>query len=651
MANKVGRLSVVITAGTAGLSAGLRKAGGDVDRFVGGAGRAAGLLSGTIRPGINSAGKAFAAFGAAAAASATATAIAIKAGADRIDDLADSSKRLLGNNGATGALAGLRFAAEEGGVEAGALDKGLGKLLDTISRANRGDKGAIQAFQQIGLDAAVLQRMRPEDRMVAVADALGKVKDAGDKISFSKGIFGKAGEGLVPLFNEGAGAIRQATRDMEFFGQSLSALDAEKVGTANDKLGRMKLTWEGVTMQLAVQFAPLVSDVSDRLMTLIENAGGVGSATETAFDAAIRYTGKALDAVEGLNLGWLKFKRTITGVGMILADIGNFANKMNPAEKIADWFQGDETDRRLQMIAPDKREEFKRRLEEAGGFQSEKIEFRGGLADENAAIQKEIADAENRRATEGSLGEKFVAWEQKAQAKGAANAAAKLGELSEKRLSAEEATADALAAQTKEKKEQLRIESGGQGKFALMAFGGAGSRLPRRGGGGGMKPAGLSPAMHAGGATAAAETAGAMATAASSAGDAGFMPALSSQPLGDAMAGPKAGSYAAWKAGRKRDPDLPKYEEKKPGAGNNYDSKRINQDPYYDKWQSKIPGSVKDYEAKMGASMGPSPRMAAAMGGDPIMKNTKKDDASFDKMITLLEKIAGNTKSPVVGLA
>lgn len=638
MASKVGRLSVVITAGTSGLTSGLRRAETSLDRFVGSSGKAASFLGKQVRPGINAAGKAFAAMGASAAASATATALAIKSGADRIDDLADSSKRLLGNNGATGALAGLRFAAEEAGVEAGALDKGLGKLLDTISRANRGDKAAIQAFKAIGLDARNLAQLKPEERMIAVADALGKVRDAGDKISLSKGIFGKAGEGLVPLFNEGGEAIRAATKDLEMFGHAIGGLDAEKVGTMNDNIGRLKLAWEGVTMQLAVQFAPLVSDVTDRLLGMVDSAGGVGKATEAAFDAAVRFTGNALDALDDLHLGWLKFKQTLSGIMVILNDIGSWAAK--PAEKIANLFTEDETERRLKMIAPDKRAEFKRRLDEAGGFQSEKIDFGGGLRSENADIQKQIAELEKRRREKGSLGERFVAWEQKAQTKGAANAALKLNDMAEKRLGTESAIARELEKQTKEKEEQKRIETGGEGKFARIAFNGVGSR----------------PAAKKKAEAKAAETVkGAVAKAASSEEE------IAPGAMGAAAASP--GVASDW--GSKDFWTRTLFGEAAGAKG--YESKRINPDRMERKYWTKIPGYTRDYKAKLGQSMLPAneqdpehrPRymdkmgdsMKLAAGADPVSQQARVDSEKQDKMIALLERIAGNTKNPTLGLA
>jgi len=653
---KVGRMNVVVTAGTSGLTRGLRASETAIDRFVGRAGKASSIIGGQMRKGINSGGKALLGFGAAATAGVVATGIAIKAGADRIDDLADSSKRLLGNNGATGALAGLRYAAEEAGVEAGVLDKGMGKLLDTISKAKRGDKGSIEAFRQIGLDADNLARLRPEQRMIAVADALGQVKDAGDKISLSKGIFGKAGESLVPLFNEGGEAIQGAIRDMDMFGHSITALDAEKVGTMNDQLGRMQLAWEGATMQLATHFAPLVSDVSARLLGMIEEAGGVGSAVDKAFGAAVEYTGDALDAIEGLKIGWLKFKQTVTGVGLILTDIGNFAANMNPAKHIAEWFTGDETEKRLAGIAPDKRAEFERLLKESGGFQSEKVDMRAGLLAENEDIQQQIKDAEGSRREKGSLGSRFKAWEKSAQAKGATNAAAKLADASVTRLDAEEAITEEAEKQTKEKKDQLRLEQGGQGKFALMAFNGVGSVAKP----GAKKDEGKAVSKKEPGVVAAAlaET-GPVALAASSEGE--TAPASVPPPMlarAQAQAAPSGvaafGSKEYWDAqlfgggqqsngyDSKRPMGEPDWKAKQltDDRPRGYESKRIVPEMLAREagYSDKIPTGEPAYKAKMGESM------QQAVAGNPLAKASPATD--MKKVEALLEQLVKNTKEP-----
>jgi len=471
---KVGRMNVQVTAGTSGLSRGLKESQTLIGRFSSSVGGVSGLLSKGFSGGVSLATKAVTGLGAAAAAGGGALAYGIQHGADAIDDLADSSKKLLGNNGATGALAGLRYAAEEAGVEAGALDKGLGKLLDTISKANRGDKGAIEAFRQIGLDAKDLQAMKPEDRMIAVADALGRVRDVGDKISFAKGIFGKAGEGLVPLFNEGGAAIRATTADMAMFGFAVSALDAEKVGTMNDHIGQMKLAFDGGLMQLAIQFAPIIDDVSMRILGFIEDIGGMGTAMDVAFGVGEEYAASFLDKVEDLEIGWLKLKRTVTAVGIIMADLGNGVGSVgNMATPWwIKWIQkkvtgGDETDKRLQMIAPDKRDEFKKRLDASGGFQSEKVDIGAGLRAENTDIQAEIADVEKRRREKGSLGDRFKGYVHKTKTNANERASEKLNSAESERLNTEEAITKELEKQTAEKEGQA-----GQGSAKLMAFNG-----------------------------------------------------------------------------------------------------------------------------------------------------------------------------------
>lgn len=440
--------------------------------------------------------------------------------------------------------------------------------------------------------------------MIAVADALGKVQDAGDKISLAKGLFGKAGEGLVPLFNDGADAIRAATRDMELYGHAINGMDAEKVGTMNDQIGRLKLAWEGVTMQLAVHFAPLVSDVSGRLLDLIEDAGGVGKAVDKAFGAAVTFTGEALNAAEDLHISWLKFKRTLSGIMIILNDIGNFG--MKPVENIVNLFKGDETEKRLQGIAPDKRAEFERLLKEAGGFESEKFDLGGGLRAENEDIQKQIAEAEKRKSENKQLGDRFIAFEQQAQAKGAANAAAKLGEITEKRLGTEEAVSKELKKQTAEKKEQKRLESGGQGKFSLMAFNGAGTRGAKS-----SRRAEAPTTLKA------------------------IEPAISMQAAtaGGTVAPPK-------RAVAVDDPSQPRYLSKIPDGKKDYLDHIPTGKPNY---LSKIPGEKPKYLEKMGDSM------TGAIQGDPVTKALTKNQEQQDRVIALLEKIAGNTKGVTVG--
>jgi hypothetical protein len=169
----------------------------------------------------------------------------------------------------------------------------------------------------------------------------------------------------------------------------------------------------------------------------------------------------------------MKVKRTVTGVAIILHDIGKFAVDIGNAAATITPFgrrQKDDTEERLKGIPEHRRDEARRILEERGGFQNEKLDIRGGLLAENEDIQRQIKEAEERRRTKGILGDRFKAWEHKAQDKATKDASVKLNTITEDRLETEDAITKELEKQTKEKQTQQRIDQAGQGPLALVAM-------------------------------------------------------------------------------------------------------------------------------------------------------------------------------------
>lgn len=453
MAAKVGKLNVQLTAGTRGLSRGLKRGQSLISGFAGSGTRMLGGLTGAFGKLSGLAGIAGVTLSIGGAV------VAIKKGADAVDDLAKKSKRLFGK-GDTGALAGIRLAAEENGASAETADKAMGKLLDTISAAGNKEPGAVKALKAIGLSAKELLALRPEERFGVVADKIRQLSDSGDQIRVARDIFGKAGEELIPMLQQGSKAIRQATQEMREYGHAVSALDASKVESVNDNIGKLKKIGQGITMQLAVQLAPLVEDVTIRLLDMIHASGGVGKAVENAFNQGVDFAANFLTAVEDLQIGWLNLKKTVYEVARDLAN-GIF-NLGREGGGTADSMEK-ELERRAQMMAPDKREEFKRRAREAGGFGDERVHFgRVGEAfgEQAAGVDQEIKDIERRRKEKGTLGARFKEYVYEAQTSAVERAQNRL-------LENEEAITGELKAQ-----KDLREQQAGQGRAALTAFNG-----------------------------------------------------------------------------------------------------------------------------------------------------------------------------------
>jgi len=453
---KLGKLNVEVGA-TNKTRGGLNAASSDISKWV----KKTGKLSADF--GIKAAkGVALGAGAAVASLGATgiATAIAIKTGAEQIDSLANASKRLFGNDGATGALAGMHLAAKKYGIEADNVNDGLKDMMDNLSKAANGDTGLADMLKSIGIDAKEINRLRPEERFYKLADAIGSLEDIGNKIRVGKTIFGESGALLAEMFNNGSAAIRAATHDVELYGHAVSAVDTAKINGMETDLSRMKMAWEGVTMQLAVQFAPLISDISGRLLGAIENTGGMGKAVETAFTYGVKSVGGMLDKVEDLELAWMKATKSVNDFYLNLY-------KVDPDSDLNKIQINRVTEERLQGIPEHRREAARALLEKQGGFESESPNVAAFKEQQRLEeeYQKRIAEIAERKANKGTLGARFEAWVQNSQVKGATEAAAKLAEISEKRLDAEEKI-------TKELRAQKGITEAGQGALALMALGG-----------------------------------------------------------------------------------------------------------------------------------------------------------------------------------
>lgn len=293
MATRVGKLNVLIGTNTRGLQSGLKRSQGRIRGFARSVNKRIGGISGGFQIATRWAKR----FGVAATAAAVGVAFAAKQAADRIDDMAKTSRRLLGIS-RTGPLAGIRLAAEEAGVEITELDRALERMGDTLGAAKFGDTAAVKAFAQIGISGRELQKLSPEQALLRVADAIGKIDDESQKIAAARDIFGRTGAGLINLFNGGADAIEEATRAAIKFNLGISKTDAAKVEKMNDAFGRTGKQLEGITNQIAVRMAPGLTLLNEEFEKFIDSMGGAKSIGDTLWDSFIDTAPDVLDALE-----------------------------------------------------------------------------------------------------------------------------------------------------------------------------------------------------------------------------------------------------------------------------------------------------------------------------------------------------------------
>jgi hypothetical protein len=94
--------------------------------------------------------------------------------------------------------------------------------------------------------------------------------------------------------------IREARADTEAFGTALSDVDARKVELANDAMSRIGIAVDGITRQIAVQFAPTVLAIAEHFVNAAKAAGNFSDHATSAFNKVINAAGFVMDAIDGV---------------------------------------------------------------------------------------------------------------------------------------------------------------------------------------------------------------------------------------------------------------------------------------------------------------------------------------------------------------
>ena len=239
----------------------------------------------------------------------------IKSSINAGDELAKTADKL---GVTTQALAGLRHAAELTGVSTGTMDMAMQRFTRRAAEAAKGTGEAKGALQELGLDAESLVRLPLDEQMSQVADAMAGVDSQADKVRLSMKLFDSEGVALVNTLGGGAAALEKMTQEAEHLGLTLSRTDTAQMEAANDAITRLQAVFTGLTNQLSVAFAPIITFVANAFrQAALDSAdfGNIGQkvagALIKAFGALRQYWHGLEIVLKTLKLGVLEFANMI----------------------------------------------------------------------------------------------------------------------------------------------------------------------------------------------------------------------------------------------------------------------------------------------------------------------------------------------------
>jgi len=329
MASTIGKVRAVFTASTSGLTAGVNAASASMKRLQS---DVAGLRSGMGALVAIQGTQLFASF-VSGATSAARSLIGMGAAAtEAISQQNDLASRL----GTTyGELAGLSYAGSLVGVSMDQIGAAMTRAQVTFAKAADGSKQANAAFAQLGLSVADLNGMSTEQQFEAIAQAISELPSEAERAAAAVAVFGKAGVGLLPMFNEGAAGIRAAREEAERFGLALTNTQAGNVDAMGDSFDKVRAAIQGVINQVTAYLAPAVTAISTAFTDMVGSIGGanIGQAIGDGILQGARYFAQVADAfvaqmgplwnyVSQVGAQWSAVWGVASRVGSALAGVG-----------------------------------------------------------------------------------------------------------------------------------------------------------------------------------------------------------------------------------------------------------------------------------------------------------------------------------------
>lgn len=242
--------------------------------------------------------------GAAFAASGVAAGVALtKMSMTSIGSLAKTADKI---GATTGALAGLRHAAEMTGVSSKTMDMAMQRLTRRISEAASGTGEAKDALLELGLNAEILEQLPLDTRMEHIADAMNKVDSQADKVRLSMKLFDSEGVAVVNTLAGGSEGLKEFAAEADKLGLAVSRVDAAKIELANDAVTRAKGVFTGLGNQLAINFSPLIETVANNFRQAALDSEDFGTIGQRVVQILLRGYGALADSVFFLRMGFAK---------------------------------------------------------------------------------------------------------------------------------------------------------------------------------------------------------------------------------------------------------------------------------------------------------------------------------------------------------
>lgn len=240
-------------------------------------------------------------------------------------ELNDTAVRL-GTN--TRALQEYRFAAQQVGVDNATLDTSFRFLAKSSYDASTGGKEAAAVYRKLGVNVKDANgNLAPaEDLFIGVAQALSELDNESEKTALALKVFGRGGQAILPLVNEGAEGIARLRAEFGELGGGFSDEFVAQADALGDSMDALETAGQSLKSTFGVAVFPIIQWGVNLLLKLekgfhhiIDGTRLVKSGLAVMTAAFVAWGVAALWAARQAIAGWLAAVAPFVLVGVALA--------------------------------------------------------------------------------------------------------------------------------------------------------------------------------------------------------------------------------------------------------------------------------------------------------------------------------------------
>lgn len=210
------------------------------------------------------------------------------------------------------ALSKFRDIGALSGTSAEQVSSAMARMAKGLAVANEESKGTAQAIKALGLNFEEFRRMKPDDQMQAVANAMNRFADGSGKTAVAMTLWGKAGAELLPFM-----------ADLAASGDAVATVTAEQAAQADtltDNLALLKVSSQATTREFASAMTPALVEASQAFVDVMNGSGGLRETIrKLAADGSIeRWTRSAI-------VGLTYVMDMLSGVKRVFVSLGEIA--------------------------------------------------------------------------------------------------------------------------------------------------------------------------------------------------------------------------------------------------------------------------------------------------------------------------------------